>query len=63
MDGIIPFIVGLIIAIVFAAVCWSLAGARDRNQLGWAILGFFFPIIALVILLVIGKKKPKAAAS
>ncbi len=63
MDGIIPAIVALIIAIVFAAVCWSLAGARDRSQIGWAILGFFFPIIALVVLLVIGKKRPKAATS
>lgn len=58
----ISYIVALVIALVFAAVCWNLAGARDRNQPLWAILGFFFPIIALVVLLIIGKSKPKAAS-
>jgi hypothetical protein len=58
----ISYIVALVIALVFAAVCWNLAGARDRSQPLWAILGFFFPIIALVVLLIIGKSKPKAAS-
>jgi hypothetical protein len=58
----IPFIGALVIAIVFAAVCWNLAGARDRNQVMWAILGFLFPIIALIVLLIIGKSKPAASA-
>lgn len=61
MSGVIAYIVALIIALVFAAVCWSLAGSRDRNQLLWAILGFFFPIIALILLLILGKSKPKTA--
>jgi hypothetical protein len=54
-------IISLVIALVFAAVCWKLAGARDRSQPLWAILGFFFPIIALIVLLIIGKSKPKTA--
>ena len=57
----VTYIIGLVIALVFAAVCWNLAGARDRNQPLWAILGFFFPIIALIVLLIIGKNKPKTA--
>lgn len=57
----VTYIIGLVIALVFAAVCWNLAGARDRNQPLWAILGFFFPIIALIVLLIIGKSKPKTA--
>lgn len=57
----VTYLIALVIALVFAAVCWNLAGARDRNQPLWAILGFFFPIIALIVLLVIGKSKPKTA--
>ena len=57
----VSYLIALVIAVVFAAVCWNLAGARDRNQPLWAILGFFFPIIALVVLLIIGKSKPKTA--
>jgi len=54
------FIIWLVVAIVFAAVCWSLAGNRNRSQPLWAILGFFFPLIALVVLLIAGKKAPKS---
>ena len=57
----VTYLIALVIALVFAAVCWNLAGARDRNQPLWAILGFFFPIIALIVLLIIGKSKPKSA--
>jgi hypothetical protein len=57
----IGYLVGLVIALVFAAVCWNLAGARNRSQVLWAILGFFFPIIALIVLLVIGKSTPKTS--
>ena len=61
MSGVIAYIVALIIALVFAAVCWNLAGTRNRSQVLWAILGFFFPIIALILLLILGNSKPKAA--
>ncbi|MFM7247055.1 MAG: hypothetical protein ACKO7Q_08405 [Actinomycetota bacterium] len=57
----VSYLVALAIALVFAAVCWNLAGARDRSQPLWAILGFFFPLIALIVLLIIGKSKPKTA--
>lgn len=61
MGNTITVLVGLVIAIVFAAVCWNLAGARDRSRVLWALLGFFFPVIALILLLVLGKKKPAGA--
>ncbi|MFM7694749.1 MAG: hypothetical protein ACKO7U_10685 [Actinomycetota bacterium] len=57
----VSYLIALAIALVFAAVCWNLAGARDRSQPLWAILGFFFPLIALIVLLIIGKSKPKTA--
>lgn len=61
MSQTIGIATGLIISVVFAIVCASLAGGRNRSRVGWAILGFFFPVIALVVLLILGKKKPKAA--
>lgn len=60
-QGVIVGISGLVVSIVFAIACASLAGSRNRHRVVWAILGFFFPIIALVVLLIIGKSKPKAA--
>jgi hypothetical protein len=45
---------------MFAIVCASLAGSRNRHRVVWAILGFRFPIIALIVLLIIGTKQPKA---
>jgi len=57
----VSYLIALVIALVFAAVCWNLAGARDRSQPLWAILGFFFPLIALIVLLIMGKSKPKTA--
>ena len=61
MDNAIPVISGLVISVVFAIVCASLAGGRNRSRVGWAILGFIFPIIALVVLRILGKKKTQAA--
>lgn len=61
MDGSILFWAGgLIVSIVFAIVCASLAGSRNRHRVVWAILGFFFPVIALIVLLILGKKQPAA---
>lgn len=59
-QGVIVGISGLIVSIVFAIVCASLAGSRNRHRVVWAILGFLFPLIALIVLLIIGKKQPKA---
>ncbi|MFM7552844.1 MAG: deoxyribodipyrimidine photolyase [Actinomycetota bacterium] len=59
-QGVIVGISGLIISIVCAIVCASLAGSRNRHRVVWAILGFFFPIIALIVLLIIGKKQPSS---
>ena len=59
-QGVIVGISGLIISTVFAIVCASLAGSRNRHRVVWAILGFLFPIIALIVLLIIGKKQPSS---
>lgn len=42
---------------LFTWGCHSLAGTRNRNQIGWAFGGFFFGIFAVVLLLILGEAK------
>lgn len=41
----------LIIWILVSALCYKLAKDKNRDVVAWAILGFLFSLIALVILL------------
>lgn len=45
------------IAIVFAAICYFVAAAKNRNPVTWGILGLFFGWISLIILICIKSKK------
>ena len=47
-----------LIALVFAVLCAWLAKSRGRDPIGWGILGFFFNVVALALLLIMtgGKK-------
>ncbi len=52
----IGFLIGM------ALVAWLnyyLAGQRGRNEIGWAIGGAFFGLLATLLLLVLGKTKDK----
>ena len=44
-------------SIIAAIVCALVAGMKGRNPLGWGILGLFFSIITLVVVIVIPSKK------
>ncbi len=46
--------------IIFAIVCASIAGAKGRSALGWGILGFFFSLITLIVVIFIPRKKEPA---
>jgi hypothetical protein len=35
---------------IFGGFCVFVAGEKNRDQFGWAVLGFFFGIVALVSL-------------
>jgi hypothetical protein len=52
-----------IFAALFAFVCGYLAKRRGRSALGWAILGFLFPVIALILVLVLSDKTAGQAAA
>ena len=47
-------VVGSIIA---AIICAVIAGVKGRSSLGWGILGLFFSILTLIVVIVIPSKK------
>ena len=44
-------------SIIAAIICAIIAGTKGRNPLGWGILGLFFSIITLIVVIVIPAKK------
>lgn len=51
---------GLFVAIgsiIAAIICAVIAAAKGRSALGWGILGLFFSIITLIVVIVIPSKK------
>ena len=56
LRGIKGIIVG-IGSVIAAIVCGIIAGTKGRNPLGWGILGLFFSILTLIVVIVIPSKK------
>jgi Na+/melibiose symporter-like transporter len=57
---ILKGIKGIFVAIgsvIAAIVCAVIAGTKGRNPFGWGILGLFFSIITLIVIIVIPSKK------
>jgi hypothetical protein len=50
MSQTIGVVSALVVSVVFAIVCASLAGGRNRSRVGWAILGFFYQDVELTTL-------------
>jgi len=46
-----------IASIIAAVVCAIIAAAKGRNPFGWGILGLFFSILTLIVVIVIPSKK------
>ncbi|KAA0110555.1 deoxyribodipyrimidine photolyase [Mycolicibacterium sp. P1-5] len=44
-------------SIIAAVICAVIAGIKGRNPFGWGILGLFFSIITLIVIIVIPSKK------
>ena len=47
----------LVWSVLWAVVCCHMADKRGRSQLGWAIGGAVFGLLAVLVLLLIGKKR------
>ncbi|MCV7160427.1 MULTISPECIES: hypothetical protein [Mycobacteriaceae] len=44
-------------SIIAAIICAIIAGLKGRSAIGWGILGLFFSIITLIVVIVIPSKK------
>jgi hypothetical protein len=44
-------------SIIAAVICAVIAGIKGRNPFGWGILGLFFSILTLIVIMVIPSKK------
>lgn len=44
-------------SIIAAIICAVIAGLKGRSAIGWGILGLFFSIITLIVVIVIPSKK------
>jgi hypothetical protein len=57
---ILSGIKGIFVAIgslIAAIICAVVAGMKGRNPIGWGILGLFFSILTLIVIIVIPSKK------
>ncbi len=41
------------LGILFGGICAALASSKDRSVVGWFAIGFFLPIIGLILILVL----------
>jgi hypothetical protein len=48
------YTIGGVIAAIISAI---VAGTKGRNPIGWGILGFFFSILTLIVVIFIPSKK------
>ena len=53
LEGLIGFIVWIVILVWI----YNIARRKGRHAVGWLILGFFFSIITLVVILLLPSKR------
>jgi hypothetical protein len=44
-------------SVIAAVICAAIAATKGRNPLGWGVLGLFFSILTLIVVIVIPSKK------
>jgi Na+/melibiose symporter-like transporter len=55
----IKFLFVAIGSIIAAIVCAVIAAVKGRNPFGWGILGLFFSILTLIVIVIIPSKNKK----
>jgi hypothetical protein len=50
------YVTTLVVGIICAIACYVIADNKGRSVILWPILGFFFPIIGLIIVLVLPRR-------
>lgn len=56
------FLWGIFLGIVGALACYWIADRNNMNKVGWPILGFFLPILGIIITFVVAMFKTKDTA-
>jgi hypothetical protein len=54
---VLLWFIGLAIAIVFAVVCFRVAEGKGRSGVLYGLLGFFLPVIGLIVALVVPDRR------
>ena len=54
-------IIGFIVWILVMAWIYNIAKRKGRHAVGWLILGFFFSIITLIVILLLPSKRTTAS--
>jgi hypothetical protein len=57
MGAAIGGLIGFILWVVIMVWIYNIARRKGRHAVGWTILGFFFTIITLVVLLLLPSKR------
>ena len=60
MEIVISSVITLLVAIVFAYFCHRIAVGKGRGPVLWTILGFLFPIIAIIVIALLPPKRAAA---
>jgi hypothetical protein len=50
------YIISVLVSLVFAFACSAIAGSKGRGRFVWGILGFFFSLITLIVVLIVPRK-------
>ncbi len=57
------YIISVIIYLALIFVTINIAGKKNRSQLGFGIFAVFLPLIALIVVLIIGPSKPEGVVA
>lgn len=59
------YIISIIVYIALIFITMSIAGSKNRSQLGFGLFAVFLPLIAFIVVLIIspGQSAPPAAGS
>jgi predicted cobalt transporter CbtA len=57
MSGAISSLIGIGIALIFAVACSQIARGKRRSPLLWGVLGFFFSVITLIVIVIMPRKR------
>ncbi|MGI3782451.1 MAG: hypothetical protein ACRYG2_16945 [Janthinobacterium lividum] len=48
---------GVVWGLIFAFACYKIAETKGRSPIVWGILGFFFSLITLIVVLVVPRRR------